>query len=227
MYSISWFETFVGMVPSTTTDSEVDRIASLVPPREYPRILDVGCGVGRTVIPLIDRGYQVTGLDTNVEALQVAIRSAPGASYVALDQRDVGQLRWRFDAAIILWNSFGFGSRSDDITTLAGLRRVLRPGGRLLMDLYHPEWLGSNPRAEFIDERGASITRYVRDGRCFHAICYPDGVVDDIQFNVYGPEEMDRLLRSAGFEPQSYLVWWNDEHPPGPDHARYQVVCTR
>ena len=227
MYSDAWFDTFAAQVPESTSAGDVAAIQRLAPPNEYPRLMDVGCGSGRATGRLVECGYRVTGIDTSAGALRTARERAPGARYIALDQRHAGRLRWTFDVVIVLWNSFGFGSRAADLETLRGLGRVVRPGGRALLDLYHPDWLAANEQSGVVDERGATIDRWVRDGRCFHEIRYVDGSVDDIQFNVYHPDEMDDMLRRAGFRTDSHLVWWKSEARPGVSFARYQVAATR
>ena len=88
MYSAAWFETFAATVPTAFTDAEVDGIARVLPAERHPRLLDVGCGIGRVAAPLSRRGYAVVGLDINVDALRHA---APGPTYVALDQRHGGR----------------------------------------------------------------------------------------------------------------------------------------
>jgi SAM-dependent methyltransferase len=227
MYSNAWFDTFAAQVPESTTAGDVVAIQGLAPPKEYPRLIDVGCGSGRMTGRLVECGYRVTAIDTSVVALQAARERAPDARYVALDQRHAGDLRWTFDVAIVLWNSFGFGSREADLETLRGLGRVVRPGGRALLDLYHPDWLAANEQSGVVDERGATIDRWVSDGRCFHEMRYVDGSVDDIQFNVYRPDQIEGVLRRAGFRTDAYLVWWKPEARPGATFARYQVVSTR
>jgi 2-polyprenyl-3-methyl-5-hydroxy-6-metoxy-1,4-benzoquinol methylase len=77
MYSSEWFETFAATVPAELTAADVDGIAAIVPVDRYPRLLDVGCGIGRVAAPLAARGYVVTGIDVNVDALTRAARSAP------------------------------------------------------------------------------------------------------------------------------------------------------
>jgi SAM-dependent methyltransferase len=227
VYSSAWFETFAAHVPETTTAGDVAAVQALAPPGEFPRLLDVGCGTGRVACRLAERGYQVTGLDTNVEALTTARELCEGATFVALDQRHIGHLRWTFDVAIVLWNSFGFQWRENDVETLRGLARVLRPGGRLLMDLYHPDWLIANPRSGMVHERGATIDRWVQEGRCFHRIRYRDGSSDAIEFNVYHPDEITGMLSEAGFQVDAGMVWWKAEMSPGPRFPRYQTVSTR
>lgn len=227
MYSPAWFSTFAAQVPPSATAAEVAAITRLAPPSNHPRLLDIGCGTGRVAAPLADAGYAVTGIDTSIDALLAGASRSPSVRYVALDQRHVGNLSWTFDVAVVLWNSIGFGSRADDRDVLGGLARVLRPGGRLLLDLYHPDWLRANVQNGAVDARGATIDRWLEDGRSCHAIRYADGSVDRIAFNVYDPDEIDRLLRAAGFRVNELLVWWRSDTRPSPEFARYQVVSTR
>jgi SAM-dependent methyltransferase len=227
MYSQDWFETFAATVPATFVDADLRGIAEVFPRSEFPRLLDVGCGIGRIAGPLAARGYEVTGLDVNVAALASAKRRAPGPRYVALDQRDVGKMSWRFDGALVLWHSLGYAGEGADLETLSGLARVTRPGGRVALDLYHPGWLRRNEAAGTRDARGAEVRRWVRGGRCFHEIRYPSGRVDDIQFDLYEPEELAALCSRAGLEPLRELVWWSADAKPSAEQPRYQLVCRR
>lgn len=234
MYSHAWFETFATAEPASSLDGaavdvapvDVAAITRLCPQTHFPRILELGCGNGRITGPLAALGYDVVGIDINAEVLAVAQTRAPGPRYLALDQRDVSALRCTFDAALVLWNSIGFGTRSDDDTTLRGIAHVVRPGGKLLMDLYHPEWLADQPSIP-TTSRGAVVKRWVDDGRCHHTIRYGDNTVDDIQFNVYMPDEIAELLVRAGFEVRSQMTWWTTERAPSRACARYQLECVR
>lgn len=227
MYSQNWFKTFADTVPETVTQADLQGISSICPKQDFPRLIELGCGTGRVAGPLAKLGYQVTGLDNNLEALLTARRNAPGSQYIALDQRYVGRMGWQFDAAVVLWNSLGFVDRATDLSTLTGLAKVLRPGGKLILDLYHPGWLEQNQHSGMLDPRRASIHRWILAGRSFHEIRYPDGSIDNMSFNVYLPDEMLALAEQAGFRPQTEMVWWDPEIKPSADYARYQMVCTR
>jgi SAM-dependent methyltransferase len=227
MYSGEWFETFAATVPASITAADLDGITAALPLDAFPRLLDVGCGIGRIAGPLSGRGYTVTGIDVSLDALHTAKRRAAGPRYLALDQRHVGHMRWVFDGALLLWNSLGFVGRDADLSMVAGLAQVLRPGGKLVFDLYHPGWLSQNERAGHPDDRGAVVRRWMRGGRCFHEIRYGNGRVDDIQFDVYQPEEIRELSRRAGLVPAADMVWWKTESRPSPSMPRYQLVCTR
>ena len=201
--------------------------ARLAPPKQFPRLLDIGCGIGRVTEGLAARGFHVTGIDANLNALRRARQVTTGGRFVALDFRHLGHMRWTFDVVTSYWNSIGFGTRTDDEDVLRGVRNILRPNGRVLLELYHPDWLAAHQLRDVADPRGATVDRWVEDGRSCHSFRYVDGSSDDIRFNVYRPDEMVRVLNRAGFTVEHQLVWWKTEQVPGPDHARYQLVAAR
>ena len=227
MYSSAWFDTFVNAMPAATTAAEVAAIARCAPPAEYPAVLDIGCGVGRVAAGLQQCGYQVTGIDINADAVARARLAVPQAHFIVLDLQHIDQLPRQFDVAVILWNGLGFGSREADRASLHGIASVLRPGGKLLLDLYHPTWLARNEQRATRDERGATIDRWIVDGRSWHRIVYDNGHCDSIDFNVYTPEEIRPLLGDAGLDVGQPMTWWDPARPASVADARYQLVCVR
>lgn len=229
MYSMEWFSTFSETIRTDVVEREVDALAGHLPLSAYRRLLDVGCGSGRVAGPLSSRGYLVTGIDINASALRRARRAAPGPRYVALDQQHVGLPGWRFDAALVLWNSVGFVSRTADEITFAGLHRVIRPDGLLALDMYHPQWLVQNADRSSSERGSQSVTwrRWVDEGRLHNRIQYGSGRTDEIDFEVYRPDELGDRVTSIGFELCGSMVWWDETVPPSPDHARYQLLFRR
>lgn len=226
-YSAAFFDTFATAIPRENTRLEVSSTVRLAPPADFPRLLDVGCGIGRVTAGLAAKGFRVTGIDASVEALCRARLVTPGGRFVAVDFRDVGAMRWEFDVSTSYWNSLGFATRRDDETLLRGLYTTLRPGGRLVLDLYHPGWLEAHQLNGVNDPRGARVYRWLEDGRSCHRFEYPGGEIDDIRFHVYAPDEMAAMVTAAGFIVDGSLVWWTAERAPSEEFARYQLVATR
>jgi len=227
MYSAEWFETVAATVPTQIVEAEIDALVAILPVERYRRVLDVGCGIGRITGPLSSRGYAVTGVDIRVDALRSAECRAPGAVYVALDQQHIGRMRWQFDAALFMWNSLGFAGRDADLETLSGVARVLRRCGRVVFDLYHPEWLRQNERSGEADRGAISVRRWMQSNRCFHEIRYESGRVDDIQFDVYEPEQIRELCLRASLKPITEMMGWDSSARPSADAPRYQLICER
>lgn len=226
-YSSAFFDTFASTIPEANTAGEVDLVARHAPPERFPRLLDIACGIGRTTGPFAALGYQVTGIDASVEGLRQARKATPDGRFVALDFRHVGHLRWQFDVVTNFWNSLGFATPDDDAEMFDGVRRILRPGGRFLLDLYHPDWLAAHELRGVADPRGATVDRWLADGRSCHVFRYADGSTENVRFHVYRPDDMAALLEGAGFRVDHQLVWWREEVVPGPEYARYQLVCVR
>jgi len=223
VYSSAWFDTFAPR-PESVASIDVAAISRLCPRPEYPRLLEIACGSGRVAGPLASIGYDVIGLDISSEALRLAQAQAPGPKYVAMDQRDIAQMPWIFDGVIVLWNSIGFGTRANDQETLRGVAQVLRPDGKFLIDLYHPEWLAEQSDTA-VRSPGATVRRWIEHGRCFHVITYDNGTVDDIRFNVYLPDDISAALERVGIEVRSRMPWWTAERAPSRACARYQPEC--
>jgi SAM-dependent methyltransferase len=101
------------------------------------RILDAGCGAGALFAALRDRGAIVTGFDKSAGMLELARRRL--GDDADLQAADLGRplpfLDGAFDDVIA---SLVLHYLQDWTEPLAELRRVLRPGGRLIVSVDHP-----------------------------------------------------------------------------------------
>jgi SAM-dependent methyltransferase len=101
------------------------------------RILDAGCGSGPLSAALRDRGAVVTGIDVSAGMLALA-RQRLGDD-VALHRVDLNdRLPFADGAFDDVVASLVLHYLEDWGPTLAELRRVLRPGGRLIASVDHP-----------------------------------------------------------------------------------------
>ena len=119
------------------------------------RVLDLCCGWGRHAIHLARAGLHVVGVDRSFDLLRLAQERAEfqAALRGRLVRADMSQLPFEgacFDSVLNLFSSFGYLSEADDRATLLELARVLRPGGRALLDLMNPKRVrqGLVPRSE-------------------------------------------------------------------------------
>ncbi|MFI7703423.1 class I SAM-dependent methyltransferase [Nonomuraea sp. NPDC049480] len=101
------------------------------------RILDAGCGSGPLFSALRDRGAIVTGVDASAGILEMARRRL-GADADLRVADLAGPLPFPDDAFDDVIASLVLHYLEDWGPTLAELRRVLRPGGRLLVSVDHP-----------------------------------------------------------------------------------------
>jgi predicted TPR repeat methyltransferase len=101
------------------------------------RLLDIGCGTGKSFLPMLARGYEVTAFDISPAMVARACEAATGsgAEVLVADVRELPQLG-RFDIAIALDDALNYMLSDDELLdAFNGVARNLRPGGLLVFDL--------------------------------------------------------------------------------------------
>jgi len=148
------------------------------------RVLDLGCGCGLAASTLAELGYKVTAVDIVPELIEAA-RSDSSAEVTWLCQpvdAKVGEPQ-SFDAVL----SLGFLEYQERAgKELVRMRRLLRPGGLLLLSV--PNTLS----ARFAFGMSRALFRLGRE---------PEGIMVRHSFT---PERLQRLLGMAGFITMDY-----------------------
>src|SRR5215207_8336454 len=103
------------------------------------RVLDVACGAGQTAIPMSRAGAKVTGIDIATNLIEQARARAQAEHLDArFDEGDAEMLPYPDGSFDILVSLIGamFAPRPELVT--AELKRVCRPGGRIIMGNWTP-----------------------------------------------------------------------------------------
>lgn len=204
------------------------------------RLLDVPCGWGRHTRVLAGAGIEVFGADISVPLLGRAAADLREAEHpVRLAAADLRALSFRdgaFDGVVHVFTSLGlFDTDEDDLRALGEIRRVLRPGGRFLLETMHrddvvcayaehddwtlPDGTEVRVRRRFDAVRGVSRERWQwRRGE-------DEGVKEHV-LRLRTATEVDRLLTRSGFGRVRYLGDWSGE-PFARDSARLIAVAER
>ena len=216
----------------------IQRATQLHPgPDEQIKVLDIASGSGRHALSLAKRGFSVTAVDLSTTLLRHAHAQAQkeGApvKFLQLDMRSM-DFHEEFDLAVQLFSSFGyFPTVDEDFSILQGARRALRNVGYYAIDLMNPHVLAKTivPKSMRKIEGNIKVTeeREIVGDRVEKTITIPiDGEKKQFHESVrlYRPEQIERLLREAGFLPTH---WYGDYAglPFDPERSRRMIIVSK
>jgi ubiquinone/menaquinone biosynthesis C-methylase UbiE len=127
--------------PEAETRREVAGLRDMLGLAQQDRVLDLGCGWGRHLRLLEEAGHSVIGLDLSLALLRRAADPTDGVGTSPVVAGNMLRLPFRdeaFDVVVNLATSLGLLLDDRDAAgALAEARRVLAPGGRLLLEGMH------------------------------------------------------------------------------------------
>lgn len=204
-------------------EQSVAWIQGEVPPSRYPLLLDAGCGPGLYAERFARAGYRVTGVDLSERSIRYARQSALerglDISYVHQNYLEL-ELGVAFDFATMIYCDYGALSDRDRQTLLLKLYRHLRPGGKLLLDVFslakyqnfqeRQTWEMSEKRGFWREGPYLALNGYYRyPGNVtldLVSVLSKDGASAYYLWNTYFSEEsLIREAESAGFQARG--VW--------------------
>lgn len=142
-YLAAFYDKFIlPQKPQVVTDAEIAYIQTLAEPGS--RILDVGCGTGRHLIPLSRLGYEVVGVEKNLEMVEQLKANLPEAKLFIVDilNRDISnkiisQHQNYFDLIILMWNAVNEMAYSEEelVALISIFTELLTPDGKILIQV--------------------------------------------------------------------------------------------
>jgi SAM-dependent methyltransferase len=206
----AWARWRASFVPDAArTFAEVEFVARRLPLPAYRRVLDACCGRGRHARELSAHGYRVLGIDLDPAAVAEAQRLAPDAEFRRLDVRELGTLEVEFDGVISLGQTFGLFDADTNASVLAAMRDRLRPGGRIVLDVFDRRFMESAVGAD--------------PGRL--RISLDAG--GEFEWVLYTPDELRALVGELGLDVLFACSGFSEAAPADGTTPRFQLVLER
>lgn len=96
-------------------------------------VLDLAAGTGTSSVPFAEAGANTVACDFSLGMLREGVRRQAGVARLAFTAGDALRLPFRDESFHAVTISFGIRNVSDTVAALAEMRRVTKPGGRLLV----------------------------------------------------------------------------------------------
>ena len=229
VYSQQWFEFFHVGIEEARTTQETEFVCRCATLPEFREILDVCCGVGRHARALFSRGYSVTGIDRDSDAITKARELAGGPSYVHADIRDYRPAPGTFDVAIVMSQSFGYFDRTTNRDVLGRLAVGLREGGRVILDLWNREFFAAHQGERELETASGVVreSKRLNGDRLRVQLDYPDGAHEEFEWQLFTPAKMISLAQSVGLALLLSCTDFDTTITPSPAKPRIQFVLER
>jgi SAM-dependent methyltransferase len=209
--------------------------------------LEPMCGTGYFLLPFLQRGMAIDGLDSSPAMLQACqIKAEQSGLHLALYEQLLQELDLPRKYGYIFIPDRSFGHLYEKEVTLVALRKLydlLLPHGKLLFDVAPPvrQWQDTgNWEDEWFDRPDCtkivarSLVSHREEGRILHVLTrlerFHDGLLVETEQNeyierFYERAELQMMLEAAGFiDIRVYKAF--DMSDPG-EQDRMVFLCTR
>ncbi|MBE9042614.1 class I SAM-dependent methyltransferase [Oscillatoriales cyanobacterium LEGE 11467] len=141
----------------TVAEDVTDRILSLVEATPKTSFLEPGVGTGLNILPLVKRGYSVTGIDISQEMLdRIRQKLNPIPDNLTLLNADASKLPFVDESFDVVLTVHMIHTVSNWRTFLDEIDRVLKPQGFYL----NAQWITPPARAEFEGYFKSILSKY-------------------------------------------------------------------
>lgn len=197
------------------------------------KVLDLCCGPGRHAYELAKLGFEVTAVDASEFLLNKAKELCLGLTnirFVHADMKDFVEPNY-FDLVINMFTSFGyFKDHNDNLKVLRNIRKSLKDGGKLLMEMASKEIVLKNYKDSIVSERDQKMLIEKHSFEPGMARMINDWIVLEngrykiyrLEHYLYSAHELKMMLQICGFN--NIILYGSLDKDPYDLNAKRLVV---
>jgi SAM-dependent methyltransferase len=186
-------------------------------------ILELGIGTGRLALPLVERGFAVSGIDASA-GMVAKLRAKPGAERIRVAMGDFADMaiEGRFALIFVAFNTFfGLLTQDDQLRCFAGVAERLTDDGVFVVEAFVPDVsrftngqrvgaLAVRPDAVYLETSVHDpMTQRVRSQ---NVVISEQGVrLYPVEVRYAWPSELDLMARLAGLQLSERFGGWDRE----------------
>ncbi|MGB7346542.1 MAG: class I SAM-dependent methyltransferase [Pirellulaceae bacterium] len=213
------YDDFVADTPLCTLDERiVQETFPLSPKGSRQTIVDLGCGTGRTAIPLARAGYNVIGVDLSESMLEQLVSKSrqleDGSETNPIAEIAPGNIQplranlvelncladQSVDHAVCLFSTLGMiNGHANRESMLQHVSRIVRPGGRFVVHVHH-RWAALHEPGGWRKLARSWWKSLGRSQADFGDSVYQYRGLEEMFMHRFSRRELTRLLTSCGWK---------------------------
>lgn len=239
-----WYELVSG---SMGRSKEIDFLAAKIKSLGEPA-LELGSGTGKILIPLLEQGYDIIGIDTSEDMTARCLAACKAKNLkVQIHEQSMLEFDLPLEFSLIFLDSGGLGLFTEDQNIQATFKRVkahLKPGGafiydfELVPDAYEDtnRWTGDwicGPddvviawRKRMKHDPVTNVWQWLFIVEKFVGGCLVDTEANERWGRTFTLDEGLQYAKAAGFEDIKATNWLTDD-PPSKDSQLISIQCRK
>jgi len=166
------------------------------------RVLDVGCGAGRVLLYLQEKGLECVGIDVSSLAVKACReRGAKDARVISITR--VGPQLGKFDSILMFGNNFGLlGGKKRAEWVLEKYRRLANPGVQLIVSTTDPY---ATNDTDHLNYQKFNLRRGRMGGQIRLRIRYKKYQTPWLDYLLVSQPEMTAMLKNSGWKVTKFI----------------------
>lgn len=171
--------------------------------RAQGRVLDIGCGAGRHLLYLQERGFDVTGIDNSPGAIEVCnLRGLKQLFVRSINEIDGFEANV-FDTILMLGNNFGlFAGAKNAKTILQKMHSITTPDAQIIVGVRNPYMTDSEAHLKYhrLNKERGRMT-----GQIKMRVRYGIIIGDWFDYLFVSPEEMKTIIKDTNWQVKEFI----------------------